>query len=119
MQEICTSATGTALWPAKLPSQAMSSKHVVLDQGGPCKDERRESTQAKLDALRKSGLITMPSPTRPPRSIHRSMQPITGIRIDAGLSLPSLADLLFDPRRQLYHMVSEVALPKKKSRMGL
>ncbi len=47
------------------------------------------------------------------------MQPITGIRIDAGLSLPSLADLLFDPRRQLYHMVSEVDLPKKKSRMGL
>ena len=32
MQEICTSATGTALWPAKLPSQAMSSKHVVLEQ---------------------------------------------------------------------------------------
>ena len=47
------------------------------------------------------------------------MQPITGIRIDAGLSLLSLADLLFDPRRQLYHMVSEVDLPKEKSRMGL
>ncbi len=32
----------------------------------------------------------MPSPNRPPRSIHRSMQHITGIRVIAGLSLPSL-----------------------------
>ena len=97
----------------------MSSKHVVLEHGGLCKDKRRENTQAQLDALSKSGRITMPSPTRPPRSIYRSRQHITGIRIDAGLPLPSLADRLFDPPCQLYHMFSAVELPKKKSRMGL
>ncbi len=56
----------------------------------PVKAFEKRNKQIKLDALRKSGRITLPSPTRPPRSIHRSMQHITGIRINAGLSLPSL-----------------------------
>jgi len=35
MQIICTSGTGIALWSAKLPSQAITTKHIVLEHGGP------------------------------------------------------------------------------------
>ncbi|DBA91322.1 TPA: hypothetical protein ACH3X2_004014 [Trebouxia sp. C0005] len=49
----------------------------------------KSNKQAELDALRQIGHVTMLSPIRPPRSIHQSMQHTTGIRINAGLSLPS------------------------------
>jgi len=79
MQGICTPATRIALWPAKLPSQAMSSSRPRARW--PVKTCEKRNKQAKPNALRQNGHITMPSPTRLPRSIHRSMQHTTGIRI--------------------------------------
>jgi len=87
MQGICTPATRIALWPAKLPSQAMSSSRPRARW--PVKTCEKRNKQAKPSVPRQSGHITMPSPTRLQRSIHRSMQHTTGIRINAGLSLPS------------------------------
>ncbi|DBA67022.1 TPA: hypothetical protein ACH3X2_002129 [Trebouxia sp. C0005] len=46
----------------------------------------KRNKQAKLDALRQSGHVTMLSPSGPPRSIHRIMQHTTRIRIKAGVT---------------------------------
>ena len=100
-------ATGSALWPAKLPSQASSSKtYNAYKAQWPIEEWDKRHKQAKLDALCQSRLsflfffgwesyalhsrhCTVICPARPPRSIHQSMQHTTGIGINAGLSLPS------------------------------
>ena len=52
MQGVCTQATGIALWPAILPRQAMSTKHVVLEHGGHIHGHAtKETTSVKRKAI--------------------------------------------------------------------
>jgi hypothetical protein len=82
MQGICTPATRIALWPAELPSQAMSSSRPRAQW--PVKTCEKRNKQAKPNALRQSGHITMRSPTRLPRSIHHDASIASGSEVSEG-----------------------------------
>ena len=82
MQGICTPATRIALWPAELPSQAMSSSRPRAQW--PVKTCEKRNKQAKPNALRQSGHITMRSPTRLPRSIHHDASIASGSEASKG-----------------------------------